>query len=337
MLTRFWRPVVAFSLLAAIAFPGGAIADQLIMKNGDIISGTVTKIEDGAVFIDPSYADEFSVNLDEVASIESEQAFDVSISGADQVSGQFAGGEDGQQVLMIGGSAVGVELAEVAVIPPPEPYYERTSHVDVNLTWNDGNTDSQNNLIFADTRIRLGEHRHLADLTIRRDETNGVSTKKQDLLRYEYNWMFNEPWYLGATASYERDPIKELDHRYTLGAIVGRDIFNDDVKKMTFSVGAGYSDEELAGVSDSGAVGLWNFIYEHKFRDGDLTLFHNNSLQRQFFGLDNTIIRTNTGFRFSLTEILYANVSLRYDYQTEPAEGTEDYDTTLAVGIGAEF
>ena len=323
--------------LTAVLLPVSALADQLHMKNGDVISGTVTKIEGGSVFIDPSYADEFAVSLEEVASIDAEASFDFAIADGSTVNGKLALKDGEQQIITGEGTALEVEVAGLDVVPPPPPYYERVSHVDVNMTWNDGNTDSRNNLIFADTGVRLGDHRHLAALTIRRDETDGVSTKKQDLFRYEYNWMFNDPWYLGATASYERDPIKDLDHRYTLGAIVGRDIFNDDVKKMTFSLGAGYSDEELAGVSDSGAVGLWNFLYEQKFREGDLTFFHNNTLQRQFFGVDNTILRTNTGFRFSLTDVIYANVSLRYDYQTEPAEGTEDYDTTLAVGIGAEF
>jgi hypothetical protein len=34
---------------------------------------------------------------------------------------------------------------------------------------------------------------------------------------------------------------------------------------------------------------------------------------------------------------IYANVSLRYDYETEPAEGAENEDTTFVFGIGAEF
>ena len=38
-----------------------------------------------------------------------------------------------------------------------------------------------------------------------------ASSKVQDLLRYSYNWMFNDPWFLGASASFERDPIRELD------------------------------------------------------------------------------------------------------------------------------
>jgi hypothetical protein len=228
-------------------------------------------------------------------------------------------------------------VADLAMAALPQPYYDRVSHVDFNMTWNDGNTNNKSNLFFADTRLRLGEHRHLAELTIARDETNNVSTKKQDLFRYSYNWLFNEPWYMGATASYERDPIKDLSYRYTGGLLIGRDIFKDSRKFLTFSVGMGYTEQKLGGVKDGGANALWNLVYEQKLRDGSLTFFHNENFSYQFFGDNDLILKTNTGFRFDILANLYASVAFRWDYESEPAPGTKDYDTTLAVGIGAEF
>jgi hypothetical protein len=253
------------------------------------------------------------------------------------VQAQFAGAADGQQALIVEDMPVSAAVSGITVLPPPPPFSERVSHVDLNMTLRDGNTDSRNTLLFADTRMRLGVHRHIADLTFAREEVDGVDTKKQDLLRYEYNWLLDGPWYLGATASYERDPIKELDHRYTAGLLVGRDIFNDDVKLLTASLGAGYADEELGGVSDSGVVGLWKLVYEHKLRQGALAFFHNHSTDYHFYGDNNALFKSNTGFRWDVIGSVYTSVSLRYDYETEPAPGSESYDTTLAVGIGAEF
>ena len=128
-----------------------------------------------------------------------------------------------------------------------------------------------------------------------------------------------------------------MDHRYTLGATFGRDIFNDSRKFLTASIGAGYSEEKLAGVAESGATGLWNLRYEHDFRDGDLEFFHNHNISYQFFADNNTIFKSNTGFRFDIIKDVYANLSFRYDYETEPVEGAENQDTTLAIGIGAKF
>lgn len=339
MKSRNWRFTLACLLLATAAMaPPLVFADQLVMKNGDVITGEVKKVEDDKVFIEPAYASEFSVDLSEVVSIEAEQVFEVELEDGSEVNAQFAGAAgDGQQTLIVDDAKVNVGVMQLAVAAPPQAYYDRVSHIDLNMTWNDGNTNNRSNLLFADTRLRLGEHRHLAELTIARDENNDVTTKKQDLFRYSYNWLFNEPWYLGATASYERDPIKDLDYRYTMGGLIGRDIFKDSNKFLTASLGVGYSEQKLGGITDGGATGLWNLVYEQKFRGGDLTFFHNENFSYQFYGDNDFIMRTNTGFRFDIFADVYASIAFRWDYETEPAPGTEDYDTTLAVGLGAKF
>ncbi|MGD8347461.1 MAG: DUF481 domain-containing protein [Lysobacterales bacterium] len=312
-------------------------ADQVKMSNGDIITGTVTKIEDGKVFIDPAYADEFAVDVAEVASIEAEQTFDIVLEDGSEKPAKFDHGDDGMQTLVIEGQRRNVSMADVTLAVPPKPWYERTSKIEANLTWNSGNTDSQNNLIFADTQLRLGDHRHGGNLTFARDKTGDVYTKKQDLLNYSYNFMIADPWYLGATATYERDPIKDLDHRYQLGAIIGRDLINDDRRFLSINAGVGYSEEQYDGVTESGATGLWDLRYTHDFRDGSVAFFHNHNISQHFYGEDNLIFKSNTGFNFDIIDGIYTSISLRYDYETEPPEGNENEDTTLAVGVGARF
>ncbi|MFC1695472.1 YdiY family protein [Pseudomonadota bacterium] len=335
---RTWRILLACLFLTAILLPGFVSADQLVMKNGDVITGDVGKIENNKVFIKPAYGSEFSVDLAEVVSIDAEKVFEVELEDGREMSAKIAGSAaEGEQTLIVDGAQMTVGTMALTQAAQPEPWYKRTSHIDLNVTRNSGNTNSKSNLLFADTRLRMGDHRHLAELTIARDKTNDVTTKKQDLFRYSYNWLVNDPWYLGATASYERDPIKDLDHRYMVGALLGRDLIKDSRKFLTASIGMGYSDEKLAGISDSGATGLWNLIYEHDFRDGSIAFFHNQNLNYQFYGDNNMILKTNTGFRFDIVSDVYASISYRYDYESEPAAGTEDYDSTLAIGIGAAF
>lgn len=332
------RAHAASLLFIFLALPAAALADRLVMTNGDVITGTISKISDGDVYIEPSYADEFAVSLSEVASIENDKILEIELKDGSEVAGQFAGtGADGEQVMLIDGSPMSVSVANLAEAQEPAEWYDRVSHVELNTTVNSGNTDSRNALIFADTRLKLGDHRHMGDITIRRDETDGESTKKQDLFRYEYNWMFNEPWYTGVTGTYERDPIRDLDHRYSIAAIVGRDLIDNAHSFLTFSVGAGYSEEKIAGEAESGAVAIWRLIYEHDFLHGDLSFFHNDTITYQLYDVNNTILKTNTGFRYDIIDDVYASLSLRYDYETDPAAGAENDDTTLVIGVGAEF
>jgi hypothetical protein len=318
-------------------FSGIALADQLVMDNGDVINGNIKRIEDDKVYIEPPYADEFSVKLKHVVSITADDVFDIEIKDDGKLDGQFAGGSEGQQTLIVQGESMEVPLMQIGKATEPDKYFDHSSHIDLSLTFNGGNTDSKNNMFYADTSIKVGDHRHNADLTFRRDETDNESTKKQDLLRYSWNWLFSDPWYTGITTSYERDPIKDLDHRYTIGGIIGRDIFSDYRKLLTANAGIGYSEEKLKLEKESGATGFWQLKYEHDFRNGDLTIFHNQDFLFQFYGDNNSIFKTNTGFRFDIYKDIYSSVSLRYDYETEPALGAKNHDTTLAVGLGAKF
>lgn len=327
-----------FVLLLAIAGAGTALAqDRIVMKNGDVITGNISLIDGDDVFVEPSYADAFGVALAEVATIELDEPFEVELTDATRADEALLTlNSAGEQVLVIGGEERLVSLMEIAEMAEPEEYFDWGANVDWNTTINDGNTDSRNSLIFAQGNMKVGEHRHFGDLTFRREELDGVTTKEQDLLNYAYNWLFADPWYVGGSFSWERDPIRELDHRYTAGLLVGRDIFDDAKKFLTFSIGVGYSDEEIGGATESGTVGLWNLRYEHTFWDG-VDFFHNQNFTQQFYGNDNLILKTNTGFRFDIINDLYANLSLRYDYETEPAAGASKDDSTLQFGIGYSF
>lgn len=327
------------AMVAALLFlPFGAMADRIVMKNGDVITGKVSQVTDTEVFIKPGYAAEFAVSRADVETLNMEESLEVKLADEESspVSGVIALDESGRQVLQVEGEARPIKLEEIAGAAAPAPYFEWNASVDFNATVNNGNSDSRNSLLFTQGGMRFGAHRHTGDLTFRREKANGIDTVEQDLVNYAYNWMFADPWYLGASLVAERDPIRELDHRYTPGLLIGRDIFDDTNRFLTFSLGVGYTDEEIAGISDSGAVGLWNLRYTQTFFEG-MDFFHTQNFTRQLYGEDNTIFKTNTGVRFDIYDGLYASLSLRYDYETEPAAGASKDDSTLAMGVGYSF
>jgi putative salt-induced outer membrane protein YdiY len=307
------------------------------MKNGDVITGNVSLIDGEDVFIEPSYADEFAVDLAKVATVELAEAFEVELTDDTKSdAAMLTINQLGDQVLIIDGVERPVSLTDIAEAAEPEDYFDWGANVDWNTTINQGNTDSRNTLIFAKGNVKFGDHRHFSDLTFRREEVDGLQTVEQDLLNYFYNWVFSDPWYSGVSFSWERDPIRELDYRYTTGLLIGRDIFDDATRFLTAFAGVGYSDEEIGGITESGAVAFWRLRYEHALWDG-VDFFHRQDFTQQFYGEENLILKTTTGFKFDIIDDLYTNISYRYDYETEPAEGASKDDSTLQVGIGYEF
>ena len=174
--------VVCFCLTAA------ANADVLVLKNGDRISGDVKHIWDAEVTIEPTYSDEFKVDLDAIAYIESDREFEVELADGTNFDAQLHGADsDGNQVIRGANGSVAVPLSQLFELDEPEKSFEWDSNVEIAASLNKGNTDTATGKLRADTTVKLNDHRHLGEATYYREELNDVSTKEQDLFKYSYN------------------------------------------------------------------------------------------------------------------------------------------------------
>jgi hypothetical protein len=61
------------------------------------------------------------------------------------------------------------------------------------------------------------------------------------------------------------------------------------------------------------------------------------SLSHNHRSNSNTGGRTNTGLRYEITDLLYANFSIDYDDETDLVPGSVNEDITTLSGFGAEF
>lgn len=324
-------------LLVTLASPATALADRIVMKNGDVITGRVTGVDDREVRIDPPYAKAFAVRRDAVVSITTDAPLEVELDDGGKLRAQFAGVEDGRQVLRSAEAGPPIDPGAIHRAAPPRARYERESRAEGTVTINEGNTSSRSSIFDFDTRLRLGDHRQYLRFLNRRDESDGQITKKQTQASFEYDWLFRRGWYTAATAAYERDPIRDLGHRFTFGALLGHDFLDSGDSFLTLKAGAGYTDERLGETDQAGAVGLWELEFRHRFGARRLELVHEHALTYQNYGDNNMILASNTGLRLDVLWEIYATASYRYNYESEPAPGRLGKDATLAFGLGATF
>jgi putative salt-induced outer membrane protein YdiY len=333
MRPRFYAFVVALSFLPSISG-----ADVLVLKNGDRITGEIKRIWDDEVTIEPEYADEFQVDLPMVEYIESDRDFEVDLDDGTSVMARFAGvDDDGDQIITTDVDGMEVRIADVLELDEPEDYYDWESHVDLSSTINRGNTDSDNSRLRADGMFKHGDHRHRAEVTFFREEQSGIKSQDQERFTYSYNWLFSDPWFLTAALTHERDPIIQLDSRVIASAGIGHDIWNTPQRYLTVQLGAGYQNEDIGGATEESSVAVWALRFRHDFIGDDLEVFHNHTIRTNLSGRTNTSYRTSTGVSYEITDLLYAAVSLDFDYDTEPVDTAENEDLALMFGLGLEF
>ncbi|RLA26487.1 MAG: hypothetical protein DRQ63_08090 [Gammaproteobacteria bacterium] len=314
-------------------------SDVLVLKNGDRITGEITRIWDAEITIEPEYADEFNVDVPAVAYIESEREFEIDLADGRELVVTFPGADaEGNQIIKTGSGTEVLALSNMLELDEPEDYYDWESIVDLSGDLKKGNTDSRNTKLRAATTLKLGDHRHIGELNLFREEVGDTVVKDQTIVNYNYNWLFNDPWFFSALTTFERDPIIKLDSRVTASAGIGFDIWNTPSRTLSVQLGVGVRAEEIGDESTTSSVATWVLRYSQDFFSDDLTLFHNQSIIPTINGRRNTSIRTSTGIRYEITDLLYANISLDYDYETVPADDTTvSEDIVVLFGLGLEF
>jgi putative salt-induced outer membrane protein YdiY len=318
---------------------GPVLADVVVMQNGDRITGEVNKIWGNDLSVEPDYADEFVLELDKVSYIESDREFDLTLEDGREVTARFGGaGADGSQIVTYDGQTRQVPLVALDQVLEVDDALDWDSHIDWSSSVTTGNTDSTVARVSADTKIEVGDHRHIATLLVADEETADVTTKDQTFVTYSYNWLFSDKWFLGAGASYETDPIKQLDDRTIIGTGIGRDIWNFNDRTMNFELGMGTLEETLAGVSETSTIAYWKYRFTYDFAGTDLEVYHNHQITSYLSGRDNLFAKSSTGLRYEVgDDLFYLTMSLNVDYERDPPPGVDSEDSTWVIGAGFEF
>ncbi len=336
-------PVALFLLLLAQY----ASADVITMKNGDKITGSIKKIWDEKVYIEPEYADEFSVDQDQIISIEADEQFEIRIDDNKGLLATFKGADaEGYQIVEIDGQERLVSVMQIEELVEIEDYFDWSTSADLNSTFNSGNTNNSNVTLTADLMLKWDRRKHLFDLLWQNEaqKIEDITTTVKDRQRIRYNFIYdvNDPWFAGAYGSWERDPIKGLDYRYNVLPVAGYNIWNDAGRTLSLQFGAGYQAEENTdelGITTEGdgAVALFVFRFDYEFGDPDIELYLNNTTTAAFYGRDNAVTQFNMGTRYEITDLLYLNLEFLLDYESEPVEGAKHEDISVLFGFGLEF
>ncbi|MDH3988711.1 MAG: DUF481 domain-containing protein [Gammaproteobacteria bacterium] len=329
---------IALTLLCVLLTQFVQAQDVLVLKNGDRITGEISRIWDNEVTIEPEYSDEFQVDLPVVDYIESDREFEIDLQDGSSVRASFGGAnEDGTQIITTSIESLEITLASISELDEIDAYYDWESHVDLSGNLNKGNTDSANTKLRADGMFKHGDHRHRGEISFSREELSGQLTQEQDRFSYNYNWLFNDPWFFTANLNYERDPIIELDSRLVVSAGIGHDIWNTPRKYLTTQLGAGLQTEEIGMESQQSSVVVWGLRFRRDFFGDDLSVFNNLTITANVSGRTNTSYRTSTGISYEITDLLYTSASVDYDYDTDPVETAKSEDISILFGLGLEF
>jgi putative salt-induced outer membrane protein YdiY len=241
----FYSGVFLLLVLALSWTP--AFADEIVLSNGDRLTGTVVKAQEGQMTIKTEYADAITVSMDKVKEIRTDSPAEIHLVGGEVLTGKIKTTEG--KMLAIepapGGVVSTVDVRKVASInPPAEPRAKLTGNISLGGTLQSGNTDSGSFTAAADSSIKRERDRFGTRFMFNYEEENDEATTRNLFGALKYDYFFTETYYGYLSVEMQKDRFKDLNLRTVVGPGMGYQVWDDSIKFLLLEAGVAYFSED---------------------------------------------------------------------------------------------
>jgi len=340
-----------FAILLSLLALGPAIAraDEVVLTNGDRVTGVVTGIADGKITISQTRFGTISASLSDVKSITPASA--TQPAATTQATTQPTTNPTSQpstqpttQPTSQPATTTASAPPPPAPIPPKAPAPKRWSGaVTATALATRGNSDSESVRLSIDA-LRKGDKNTLTlaagyALGQTKNQTTGDKTTDIDnwFAQAKLDYAFSEKWYNYAMARVESDNVANLDLRVSPGLGIGYHYINKPETHLNLEGGVSYVWESYDndGTNEHVALRL-AYHYDKKLND-KVSLVHNVEYLPSVYAIDDFNLNADLGIRAQLTTNMFSEFKVEWRYDSTPAPGAEENDLRYTVGVGWKF
>jgi putative salt-induced outer membrane protein YdiY len=324
--------------LAFLAEP--AQADQIVLKNGDKLTGTIGVIVGGSMTFTSPVLGQLTIKLTDLQSYATTQPARVRLK-----TGQIITAPISQ------GTATQIQTVPDKVTPTAQvrdvntPAAKWTGNIVVNGELNRGNTYNdtvglsalatlRRDSVYADDRTIVGYDYNVANTGRTRDDV--TTTDNMDAM-FEYDKFFTQKFYGYGDIGYLHDRIAALNVQLTPGVGVGYQWFEQP--DFNFNTEGGitylYKDYRTSGVQQDAAFRLAYHV--DKQINEKVTIFNNAEFVAALIDPSNYIITADAGVQASLTNNFFSQFKVQYRRADRPAAGLLKDDLGFLLGVGWKF
>ena len=328
--------------LAAAAGAEEAVVhqDEIVLKSGSTIVGTVTGSRDGVVTIETDFAGALEISLDKIASAKTSGPVVIQLADETVLPEQPLVIQDEQLVIATQTSPAETYALEEVLLVNPEPWelgqgYRWKGVASVAASAQRGNTDTDELDYSLESIWRSKRDRYTLRYNGENDKTNGETTVEQWYAQGKYDYFFDGPVYGGMQGSAEHDKFTDLDLRWLIGPYIGRQFYDAPVFTLSAEVGASYVDEDFIEAEDKEyAAGNWAVNASSNYLGGDSRLYLDHRGIVSMEDASDYILNTIFGLAFPLLWDFEAAAEVQLDYDNGAVEGVDELDQTYRFRVG---
>lgn len=335
------RYTAAIFLSLGLLLSNLACADQLRLKNGDILTGEVIKKETDKVIFSTAYAGELEIAWAEIASVDSEEAVRIVLTDERSMKGRIVPAGKGRAIIQTeGGKEMArIKLANLLYINPSAEVsgvgITWVGNINLGGTFTRGNSDTGLLHFDAETVARRKQDRFTVGGLVNRGKSEGFDTVYNSRVYGKYDYFVSQRWYAYVNAAGENDRFRDIRLRTSTGVGSGYQIFERPDLNLSVEGGLNYTMADYyVDEDESYPGGRWAMKYDQKILGGDTEIFHQHEFLFGFLNGKNTLLFSKTGLRVPIAENLNASTQLNIDWAKEPSPGRESTDLALIFSLG---
>jgi putative salt-induced outer membrane protein YdiY len=253
-------------VLSVFTFCSALFADQVLLKNGDRLTGTITKSDDKTLLIKTEFAGDVTVQWPAVQEVSSTQPLHVATSNGKTVVGPVATADGNLAVTTTASGTVSVAKADVTALrsDAEQTAYEKSLHpglmqgwaggANVGFSLTRGNSQTKNlALAFtADRKTQTDDISLYANTVYAANDAPGAvpkTTASSDQGGARYSRNFGPRLFAYGSADFQTDALQDLNLRSVLGGGFGLHAIKGDRTTLDFLGGLNYTRENYSTLS----------------------------------------------------------------------------------------
>lgn len=329
-----------------------AWADQVVMKNGDRVTGVIVKQDGKTITVKTENFGTVSAAWDQVSSIQSDQPVNVVLKDGKTLVGTVSPSQ-GKVEVTTKEAKLDVSPGEVATIrnAAEQTAYERLLHPGLSQLWFGnaslgwaGTNGNAKTLTFTTVvnaaRVTTTDKTSVYFNLIKASALiNGVTASTAQAVRgglgYDHN--VSPRLFVNVFNDYEYDRFQNLDLRFVIGGGLGFHAVKTERSVLDFLAGADYNRSNFStGLKRNSAEAFWGDEYS-------LNLTGATSLVQSFRMFNNLSdtgayrVNADLGFVTKVKKWLTWNVALSDRYLSNPVPGRKTNDWLYTTGLGVTF
>ena len=339
------RILIGLAVLMLLAQSG--YADEIVLKNGDRLTGKIVHLVNGKLVLKSDAAGEVTVELSNIQTFSSAEPVTVNLKDGTGFT---------QKVLSAEAGRFSVQGAEdlkaqqfivadiVSINPPPKPIPKWTGDISVGVTSTHGNTKMERVSANANFSKRTEKDRTTISTDYAKAEQEDPDTGEDETIedwwraKGKYDYFFSKKMYGYVDGRYEKDAIAELDRRTIIGLGAGYQWIESENMNFSSDFGLASLYEKYDNQTDSNSeISLQlGYNYDKKLRK-NIKFVHDLTYYPAIDKFSDYYLTTTAGVRADFTEMFFATAKAILNYDATPAIGAHKTDVKYFLGLGYRF